>query len=105
MAESQANGTVIHLESKQIGEVAQTFKKAIETYKEQKSLIRDTTAELLGSWYGDARNEFEADYNLFYDKLGDLEDILISYYNNLLDAQTSYEEADEQVGKAFKQEG
>lgn len=100
MVDSQGNEIVNFLDSKQIGEVAKTFKKAIEIYQEQKSLIRDTTTDLLGGWYGDARNEFESNYNLFYNKLGDLEDILISYYNNLLDAQETYEDADEQMGKA-----
>lgn len=96
-------GTIQHLESKSIGEVAEKFKTAIDTYQTYKSSLRTTTTELLGCWYGDARDEFESNYNLFYDKLGDLEDILISYYNNLLDAQATYESADDQIGQAMTQ--
>ena len=38
-------------------------------------------------------------YNLFIGKIGDLEEVLIDYYNALLDAEMAYRDADEALGK------
>jgi WXG100 family type VII secretion target len=100
MAEiSKTLGSINHLDTSKFKDTANTFKKAIDSFKESKSNIKSITDKLLDTWQGDARNVFESKYNLFMGKLGDLEDTLIDYYNALLDSEMAYREADEETGK------
>lgn len=99
MAESKTLGKVNHLDTKNFQDTATAFKTAIDSFQESKRSIQTATNNLLDTWQGDARNKFESKYDLFIGKIGDLEEILIDYYNALLDAEMAYRDADEELGK------
>lgn len=88
-----------HLDTSNFQDTAQSFKTAIDSFQASKKNIKTVTNALLDTWQGDARNKFESKYNLFIGKIGDLEEVLIDYYNALLDAEMAYRDADEALGK------
>lgn len=99
MADLKGIGSINHLDTTNFQDTVKTFKTAIESFQESKRNIQTKTNELIDTWQGDARNKFESKYNLFIGKIGDLEEVLIDYYNALLDSEMAYREADEELGK------
>ena len=96
---SKTLGNVTMIDTERFSNTAEAFKTAINSFQASRTKIKNATNTLLDTWQGEARNIFENKYELFISKLGDIEDILIEYYNALLDAEMAYREADEATGK------
>lgn len=99
MAKSKKLGSVESIDTRCFKATQDTFKTAIDNFQAERENIQTTTNNLLEVWQGEARNTFESKYDLFSDKMKDLQDVLTDFYNALLDAEMAYRETDEELGK------
>lgn len=97
--EMKSSSQMKHLDTAELKNTADDIRLLIDGFQESKESIRTATTKLLDVWHGNARNEFENKYGLFMDKIGDLEDALIEYYNALLEAESTYSETDDKIAK------
>ena len=84
-----------------IYETHRQIKVIVDSYKEVNLKVNDITAELRDNWVGAGRNEFESQYNILIRKIEDFGDILQEIYNALVNAEASYEDADDDIRQDF----
>lgn len=77
----------------------QAFDNAMKEYKAHKDDIKTAVDDLLEHWEGDGRTAFEKDYRLLTNQLEDLMDVLLDLRKGIVDAETSFIEADAEVSK------
>lgn len=88
-----------HLDTAELKNTADDIRTLIDGFQESKESVKTATTKLLDVWHGNARNEFESKYGLFINKIGDLEDALIEYYNALLEAESIYSDTDDKMAQ------
>lgn len=96
---------VQYLESQKLLDAANTINECIKEYNEIIKRITNTTNDLLGSWYGEGKTEFEKDYTTIYQQLSDISDIMYDLYDALVDADATYVQTDEEIAKGMTMEG
>jgi WXG100 family type VII secretion target len=77
----------------------------ITSFDDQVKQMRITTNDLLSTWQGKGRNEFETQVNLMMSRLGDISDELYDLYNALVSAEKEYIDADQAAAKAISISG
>lgn len=96
---------VEYLESQKLLDAANSINECIKEYKGIIKRITNTTNDLLGSWYGEGKTEFEKDYTTIYQQLSDISDIMYDLYDALVDADATYVQTDEEIAKGMTMEG
>lgn len=97
--DKEAIGSVRHLETEGMTEAALEFKASIDEFSRAKRKVEKTTTNLLSTWVGKGRNSFEVQYKLLYGQLKDIEDELYAIYTALIDSETAYYDADQEIRK------
>ena len=92
-------GNVQHLDTNKFSSTIATFKSGIEEYNRIKNGVKNTTNNLFVNWQGEGKIQFEKDYNVIFQQLLDVGDIMYELYEALIDAQTAYIQADEEAAK------
>lgn len=95
---------VQYLDTQQLLNAANQINNYLEDYKDIIKEISNTTNNLLDSWYGEGKTEFEKDYSTIYQQLSDISDIMYDLYEALVDADATYVQTDEEIGKAMMME-
>ena len=96
---------VKYLESQKLLDAANSINECIKEYNGIIKRITNTTNDLLGSWYGEGKTEFEKDYTTIYQQLSDISDIMYDLYDALVDADPTYGQTDEEIAKGMTMEG
>ena len=92
-------GYLKHLETQGLQKAAQDFNKGITEFDACVHSMNTITSGLLACWRGKGRTQFETQYMLMERKLEDISAILYEIYDGLVDAETTYIDADEAVAK------
>lgn len=77
----------------------------ITLFNAQVQKMRRTSTNLLSTWQGKGRNEFETQMTLMMSKLDDISDDLYDMYNALVKAEKEYIDADEAKAKEMMMSG
>ena len=93
------------IDSQKLLDAANTIDVCLKDYKNIIKRISTTTNDLLDSWYGEGRTEFEKDYSTVYQQLSDISDIMYDLYDALVDADATYIQTDEELAKGMTMEG
>lgn len=93
------------IDSQKLLDAANTIDACLKDYKNIIKRISTTTNDLLDSWYGEGRTEFEKDYSTVYQQLSDISDIMYDLYDALVDADATYVQTDEELAKGMTMEG
>lgn len=96
---------VEYLESQALITAAKQFDDFVKNFNQYIKDINSVTDELLLSWHGEGRTEFEKDYSTIYRQLKDISDVLYELYDALIDADATYVQTDEDIAKSFLAEG
>lgn len=99
MANSVYNGTVQSIDTDLFDETINTFRAAINQYREAREGIFNSTDKLVMVWEGEGQSAFENAYRILKTKLSDEEDNLRAIAENLEDMRQSYRDWDSSVAK------
>lgn len=103
MLSGNSSGNVRSIDTAKMDEVAKNFQSKITTFSETKNDVYKIISELLLNWSGSGKVEFETQFNLIYGKLGDIEESLTEFYENLIGAEVAYREMDDELSKSIKE--
>lgn len=98
-------GNVEYLDSIKLTEAANTLNKNLEIFKNQMMTINNQTNALIITWKGKGCEEFEKDFYTVYQQLSDISEIMYELYSSLVDANATYIQTDEELGKKMNMEG
>ena len=103
MAKKKSNAVIQRgsIDSALIFETHTQIKKIVESYKELNLKVSRITDEVKENWVGQGRNEFEVQYKFLISKIDDFGDTLQEIYDALVEAEASYEEADDSIRQNF----
>lgn len=73
----------------------------VDSYKDINLEVRNITQNVRNNWVGKGRNEFDTQYNLLIRKIDDFGETLKDIYDALVEAEASYEDADDKVRQDF----
>ena len=73
----------------------------VQAYRQANSEVARITAEVNENWVGQGQTEFESQYKLLISKIDDFGEILQDIYNALVEAEASYEDADDDMRQDF----
>lgn len=90
---------VTYLETQKFTDAVNAFKNAVKTYNEIKAGVERTTTQLFLNWQGEGRTQFEKDYQLIFQQLTDIGDVMYGLYDALIEAQATYVKTDEEISK------
>jgi len=90
------------LNTKYFHEAIDAFKNGDIEYNNIKNSVQKTTNDLMNNWKGEGREQFEKDYNVIFQQLKDVGDILNDLYESIVDAEAKYIETDEAIGKKLE---
>ena len=92
---------VTYLDVNGITDAAIAFRSNIKKFDQCVANVEKSTNDVLGSWVGKGRNQFETQMVLMKRQLDDISEGLYDIYDALVDAETGYVEEDEAVAKQF----
>ena len=95
------NGYFEYLDSQKLLDAAKKIDTNIVKYQEIIRNVNKVSNDLISSWRGEGRNEFEKDYNVIYRQMEDINDIMLDLYNALVDSDASYVQGDENIAKSL----
>ena len=90
-----------NINSKIIYETHVQIKEIVEAYKEVNARVSKITGEVNENWVGRGQTEFESQYNLLIRKIEDFGDTLQEIYDNLVESEALYEDADDSLRQKF----
>jgi len=93
-----SNGTI---NTEMIYDTHRQIKEIVESYKEVNLKVAKITADVNENWVGKGHNEFQSQYNLLIKKIDDFGDTLQDIYEALVEAEASYEAADDSLRQNF----
>ncbi len=96
---------VEYLDTQKLLDAANTVDSCIKEYNRIVKLISTKTTELIESWYGEGRKEFEKDYSTIYQQLTDISDVMYDLYDALVDSDATYVQTDEEIAKGLTMGG
>ena len=85
---------VEYLDTQKLLDAANKVDGCIKEYKEIIKKISTVTSDLIASWYGEGRKEFEKDYSTIYQQLTVISDIMYDLYDSLVDSDATFVETD-----------
>lgn len=77
------------------------IKNIVESYRDVNLKVSAITLEVNANWVGKGQTEFESQYKLLIKKIEDFGDALQEIYDALVEAEASYEEADDSLRQEF----
>lgn len=89
------------LDTKKMSSAAEQCKKLAEKMRDLRSDLEKTKNDLLFSWAGYGRNEFEKQYRILNQQFSDIIEDTWDMYEKLIAAEESYIEADVEAQKAI----
>ena len=95
-----ADTTTIHTQP--IDELALKFRDSIKKFENYRNQMDAISMELMSTWVGLGRNKFETQYTILKGQFQDISDELYDIYDALVNAETTYIEADNAIAKGFK---
>ena len=103
MAKSSDNSAMRsgHIDTTIIYDTHVQVKEIVEAYRQANSEVARITAEVNENWVGQGQTEFESQYKLLISKIDDFGEILQDIYNALVEAEASYEDADDDMRQDF----
>lgn len=93
--------SLTYLDVKVLEDTAKDLSDAVEQFNAGVKDIADVSQDLIGSWHGDAKNEFQKYYNEIYRHLSDVNDTMYDIYDALVEAAAAYTQCDEEIAKSF----
>ena len=90
------------LDTNGIDETAVKFRESIQTFQGYCEEMDNITKTLLDSWDGKGKKMYETQYRILKGKLADINDELYDIYEELIDAEAAYGEADRKIAKEMK---
>lgn len=96
---------VEYLDTQKLLDAANKVDGCIKEYNEIIKKISTVTSDLIASWYGEGRKEFEKDYSTIYQQLTDISDIMYDLYDSLVDSDATYVQTDEEIAKGLTMGG
>lgn len=93
---------VEHLDTRGFLQTQKQCKNGITAFQSSVQKMKSATRRLLENWEGEGRKEFEYQFLLLSGRFDDLEEELCQIYEELVDAETVYLDADEEMGKVIK---
>lgn len=87
------------LDTKRMDEAAKNCQKLSDKMKNLKEDLEAAEKDLLFSWKGKGRNEFEKQFRLLKQQLGDVSETLMETGEKILTAEQSYIQADTNAAK------
>ena len=100
-----STGSVKYLETEGFLKAETATSTAIKEFNTQVNKMRTTTTNLLDTWAGKGRVEFDTQTTLIMGKLGDISEELYDLYNALVEAHQAYIDADEASAKSMSIKG
>ncbi len=103
MAKKESSGEVCsgRIETDLIKDAHTKIKEIVESYKEVNLSVSNITEEVKDNWVGMGRNEFDSQYKLLINKIGDFGDTLQDIYEALVEAEKFYEDADDEMRQGY----
>lgn len=101
MSGNMSGGFVNTVDTSQFDETINSFRNAINQYREARKLIFNSTEKLLFSWEGEGKDAFQRSYDLLKTKLKDEEDNLRTIAENLEDVRETYIEWDRETASGL----
>ena len=100
MAKSSDNSAMRsgHIDTSIIYDTHVQVKEIVEAYRQANSEVAHITAEVNENWVGQGQTQFESQYKLLISKI---DEILQDIYNALVEAEASYEDADDDMRQDF----
>lgn len=95
---SICSGTI---NSEKIYDTHRQIKTIVDSYKEVNLRVARITAELNDNWVGKGHDEFQSQYNILIRKIEDFGETLQDIYDALVNAEASYEDADDDMRQDF----
>ena len=92
-------GSVKYINTHGLQETSVMIRDTIDDFDEAVVKVNNTTNDLLASWEGDGRNQFETQTLLMKSKLDDISDMLYDIYDALVKSEKTYIDTDESVAK------
>lgn len=92
---------VTYLKTDDFTATVNAFKSGVNEYNSIKSEVQRITNNVLMTWKGEGRKQFEKDYAIIFRQLEDIGDIMYELYDALIEAQATYVTTDEELSKQF----
>lgn len=92
------------LDTSEMEDTAKAFRDSIKQFGNYCNRMELITQQLLLSWDGKGRNQFETQYRILKGKLADINDELYDIYEELIEAEAAYGEADRKIAKEMRTE-
>lgn len=90
-----------NLDTKRMSDATQKCETLVKKMRDLRSELEKTKNDLLFSWAGYGRNEFEKQYRILNQQFSDMIDDTWEMYENLIAAEESYIAADVEAQKAL----
>ena len=87
------------LDTSSMAATAEHCKKLYETLQDWRTDMEEKKNQLLWTWIGKGRNEFEKQYRLLNQQLSDIIDDTKDMYEKIIDAEEAYIQADVDAAK------
>lgn len=94
-----SNQATFELDTKNMGTTANQCKSIAEQMKDLRRELGRARDELLGTWVGKGRNEFEKQFRLLDQQFSDIIDDTVDTYEAILKAEGEYIQADTNLAK------
>lgn len=79
----------------------QQIRTIVDEYKNINSRVAKITKTVKENWIGEGKNEFETQYEFLIKRIDDFGDTLQDIYDALVEAEVSYDTADDELRQGF----
>lgn len=90
------------LNTSEMEDTAIKFRNSISEFGKCCDRMEKITGDLLSSWEGKGKNQYETQYRILKGKLADINDELYDIYEELIEAEAAYGEADVKIAKKMR---
>lgn len=94
-----SNQTTFELDTQNMGTTANQCKSIADKMRDLRSELGRARADLLKTWVGKGRNEFEKQFRLLDQQFSDIVDDTMDIYEAILKAEGDYIQADTDLAK------
>lgn len=77
------------------------MRQMVSDFHKSQQEVNRITQNVKDNWVGDGRNAFESQYKILISKIDDFGDTIEEIYNALVDSETQYETADNDLKQQF----
>lgn len=97
----QTNSAKGNIDTSKIFDAHRKVYTIVDSYKNVNLEVRNITKMVRDNWVGKGRNEFDTQYELLIKKIDDFGETLKEIYDALVEAESSYEDADDKIRQDF----